>query len=91
MLWHVQMYAVIYIYGTCYFRGQWYNRDTILHIIIFVGSESHVLAASYSAKYFNFVVKTAEISGQMANSIRFVYNKLLAMKMRPCYTATAAI
>ena len=36
------------------------NGDTISHPIIFVGSESHVLAASYNAKYFNFVVKTAE-------------------------------
>ena len=43
-----------------YFHKQWYNGDVISHLIVFVGSKSHVLAASYSAKYFNFVVKTAE-------------------------------
>ena len=36
------------------------NGDTIPHIIVFVGSKSHVLAESYSAKYFNFVVKIAK-------------------------------
>ena len=52
----------------------------IQYLIVFVGSGSHVLAASYSAKYFTLVVKTAEISGQMASISLFVYNKLLAIK-----------
>ena len=52
----------------------------IPHIIVFVGSESHVLAASYSAKHFDFVVKTAENQGKIASSSRFASNKLLATK-----------
>ena len=36
------------------------NSDKIPHDIVFAGTQSHVLAASYSTQYFDFVVKTAE-------------------------------
>ena len=36
------------------FHKQWCKGDTISHVIVFVVSELHVLAASYSANNFNF-------------------------------------
>ena len=59
MMCHIQMCCdlnVQYLFITQAIK----KHNTFPHIVMFVGSKLHLMAESYGAKYFKFVVNTAE-------------------------------